>query len=262
MADSPLPEPALTSATLATLAADLRALGVERGDVLWVHSSLRSLGPVVGGADAVVTALQQAIAPQGTLLMPVFNLVEASQRAATWRYPDTPSTVGYLTERFRLSPDVVRSDHYSHSVAAWGHDAAWFVQGHREHVGLDSPWDLQPWGRTFGTHAPFQRMVDRNAKVLMLGVDYHSATFVHLVEVQAWHRRRQVQPQASYDYLDRQAIGAWWDEQGLVRTGRIAQAASRLFDVKSFIERTLERVLQKPELHFKSFRNKSHARGL
>ncbi|MFC6726116.1 AAC(3) family N-acetyltransferase, partial [Halobium palmae] len=43
--------------TTDSIVSDLRDLGVERGDVLLVHSSLSSLGWVSGGAPAVVDAL-------------------------------------------------------------------------------------------------------------------------------------------------------------------------------------------------------------
>ncbi|HYF45840.1 MAG TPA: AAC(3) family aminoglycoside 3-N-acetyltransferase, partial [Acidimicrobiales bacterium] len=41
------------------LRGDLAALGVEPGDVVMVHASLRAIGPVAGGAAAVVEALEQ-----------------------------------------------------------------------------------------------------------------------------------------------------------------------------------------------------------
>ena len=49
-------------ATTADLARDLRALGVPEGGVLMVHSSLSSLGRVLGGAPALVRALLAALA--------------------------------------------------------------------------------------------------------------------------------------------------------------------------------------------------------
>src|SRR3546814_6502991 len=54
--------------TAATLAADLKALGVVPGDVLMVHSSMKSLGFVAGGAQAVVEALLSAVGPEGTVV--------------------------------------------------------------------------------------------------------------------------------------------------------------------------------------------------
>ncbi|MBN1371221.1 MAG: AAC(3) family N-acetyltransferase [Anaerolineaceae bacterium] len=54
--------------TAAQLVSDLLALGVRPGGVLLVHSSLRSLGPVDGGAEAVVKGLLEALGARGTLL--------------------------------------------------------------------------------------------------------------------------------------------------------------------------------------------------
>ena len=51
------------------LTADLRRLGVAGGDLLMVHASLRAVGPVDGGADAVVDSLEAAVGSDGTLFM-------------------------------------------------------------------------------------------------------------------------------------------------------------------------------------------------
>ncbi|HJX87879.1 MAG TPA: AAC(3) family N-acetyltransferase, partial [Gemmatimonadales bacterium] len=55
------------------LAAQLSDLGVERGGVLLVHASMRSLGPVDGGARAMADALRDALGPEGTLVVPAFT---------------------------------------------------------------------------------------------------------------------------------------------------------------------------------------------
>ena len=56
----------------AEIVAGLRRLGVAPGDALEVHSSLRSLGRVAGGAASVIRALQEAVGPTGTLIMPAY----------------------------------------------------------------------------------------------------------------------------------------------------------------------------------------------
>ena len=226
----------------ARLTRDLRRLGVRAGDILFVHSSFKSLGPVPGGAGAVVAALEAALGPDGLLLMPSFNLVERDLRAKTWDIGSTPSTVGWITEYFRRMPGTHRSDHYSHSVAARGKGARAFVADHLSTDGMESPWDLAPWGKTYGTHSPMFRAYERGGKVLMLGVDYESSTYVHLVEVTRWARLRRLDPNATYPGLKRPPLGAWWDAIGGPTRGRVGGAECRLFAIRDYVDGLLEHV--------------------
>src|SRR5215469_4763374 len=50
------------------LVRDLRALGVQPGGVLMVHTRMSAIGWVVGGAETVVTALLDVLGPAGTLM--------------------------------------------------------------------------------------------------------------------------------------------------------------------------------------------------
>ena len=62
-------------------------LGVRLGGVLLVHASLRSLGPLDGGAETVVLSLLEALGPHGTLLMPALSYVDPNLRFSTWPLP-------------------------------------------------------------------------------------------------------------------------------------------------------------------------------
>jgi len=58
----------------ATLHHELAALGVQSGEVVMVHASLRKLGLARsqfgdGGAGLLLGALESAVGPDGTLLM-------------------------------------------------------------------------------------------------------------------------------------------------------------------------------------------------
>ncbi|MCP5059370.1 MAG: hypothetical protein GY937_21920 [bacterium] len=53
----------------ADISEQLRALGVRPGEPLMVHASLREVGPVEGGANAVLDGLLDSLGPVGTLLM-------------------------------------------------------------------------------------------------------------------------------------------------------------------------------------------------
>ncbi len=233
------------------LAQDLRRLGVEAGDILFVHSSYKSRGPVRGGAIAVIAALEDAIGPDGLLLMPSFNLVAREDRAATWDPAATPSTVGWITEQFRQLPRVFRSDHYSHSVAARGNGAESFVGGHRSQDGYCAPWDLKPWGKTYGTTSPMYRAYRAGAKLLMLGVDYLSSTYIHLVEVIYWNKQHAASLVGGDDppflAMDRRALGVYWERTGTLCRGSVGDADCRLFGVRDYVDALLIEVERNAE---------------
>jgi len=220
--------------------------------VLWVHSSLKSLGPVDGGAATVIAALEEVLGEDGLLLMPSFNLVEGPARAPTWQIDTTPSTVGWITEYFRRMPGTIRSDHYSHSVAARGRNAAAFVGEHRAREGMISPWDLAPWGYTYGSRSPMIKAADAGGKLLMLGVNYHSATYLHVVEVMWWNRAMEHDPHAPYRYIHRDLIGEqFWDQQGHMQRGNVGDADSRLFPIRPFLDEVLQFFSANPEAYSK-----------
>ena len=224
------------------LAGDLRELGVEPGEILFIHASFKSLGPVEGGAATVISAIEDAVNPDGLILMPSFNLVEGGRqrRVDAWDQQKAPSTVGWLTEFFRNMPGTYRSDHYSHSVAARGNGAEAFVADHLSRVGIRSPWDHEPWGKTFGPDSPMNRAYQRGAKLLMLGVDYDSSTYVHFVESLWWNELLREDSEAVYPALDRPRLGAFWDETGDLSRGLVGDANCRLFQVRQYADALLE----------------------
>ena len=126
-------------ATVQSIRDDLSALGITPGMVLLVHSSLSSLGWVCGGPVAVVMALEEALGPGGTLVMPTHSgdLSEPSH----WKNPPVPENwwdiirqtmppydasmtptrgVGVIPECFRSQEGTLRSPHPSDSFGARG----------------------------------------------------------------------------------------------------------------------------------------------
>lgn len=231
------------------LASQLTLLGVRSGGVLLLHASFKSLGPVAGGAAAVIEALHHALGPNGTLMMPGFNMAsrDKDERAATWNPAKTPSSVGYLTEFFRQTPGTLRSDHYSHSVAARGPLAEWLTSGHLSKEGMVSPWDREPWGRTYGTHSPLFRALDAGAQVLLLGVDCRCLTYIHLAEVIDFNQRRQTDPDAPYHFADRGRVDAWWRSRPQVSSRPAGCASCFLFNAVDFVDALTQDLRRHPE---------------
>ena len=163
--------------TRAGLAAGLARLGIAQGDTLFIHSSLKSLGYVEGGAQAVIGALQDAVGPQGTLLLPTYYLPGGTVRATCEMkdYVFDPrrhgTHMGRLPEAFLASGNIHRSIHPTHSVSAWGRHAAGLTEAHHRAPSI------------FGMGSPWQRFIGcEQAKVLGLGISMGPVTFYHALE--------------------------------------------------------------------------------
>lgn len=152
------------------IADDLRATGVRPGGVLLIHSSLRSLGPVPGGAETVVQGLLEAVGPDGTLLMPALSYGQVTPQQPIFDARATPSNVGALPEYFRTRSGTLRSLHPTHSVCGLGPLAAQILGQHGE--------DRTPCG----PHSPFHLLPEYGGHILMLGCGLRQNTSMHAVE--------------------------------------------------------------------------------
>lgn len=155
----------------------LRTLGVSEGDILLTHSSFKSLGGCENGADTVVSAMCEAVGKTGTVVFPTLCQKDWDHVYENWHL-DAPSDVGYLTNYFRTLPGARRSNQATHSVAAMGSMADELTATHGEsglRYGIfgDTP---------FSADSPWQKMYERDAKVLFLGCSVRACTFRHLAE--------------------------------------------------------------------------------
>ncbi len=146
-----------------------RALGIAEGDTVFVHSSLKSFGPVEGGAPTVVSALLDAVGPsRGTLVAPIFRAFFTEGPQQSWDRDSSPSLMGIISETVRTWPGAQRSAHAIHPIAAVGRLAKELAgMLHETDFDFDSPW---------------QRLIELNAWILLLGVTWNSATMVHVIE--------------------------------------------------------------------------------
>ena len=154
------------------IVAGLQSLGLHTGIGVMIHSSLSSFGRVAGGAETVIDALMEVVTPSGTLMVPSFNHGEPFGESGSGVYDPlaTRTTNGAIPDHFWRRPDVYRSLNPTHAFAAWGKHARRYIAGHHRTLtmGLDSPLGL---------------LLEDDGYGLLLGVDYRSNTFHHVVEM-------------------------------------------------------------------------------
>jgi aminoglycoside 3-N-acetyltransferase len=166
-----MPHPEVTTDDVA---AGVRALGVEPGDIVMFHSSLKSMGYVTGGPNAVIDGFLAAVGPEGTVVVPTLWW-NGTQDLGEWDCETSPSYPGLITETFRRRPDSVRSNNPTHSVSAIGKRARELTAHHGE-------WGLRPclYGDTaFAEASPWERLYRWNAHYCFLGVDFTYNTMGH-----------------------------------------------------------------------------------
>lgn len=246
--------------TVARLQRDLANLGVESGMTLLVHSSLRSLGWVNGGAAAIILALEKTLTSSGTLVMPTHtnDLSDPSK----WENPPvpeawwetiretmppfdptlTPTTgMGTIPETFRKQAGVLRSQHPQFSFAAWGQQATVITANQALPFGL-------------GEQSPLARVYDLAGWVLLLGVGHLNNTSLHLAEYRADFPAKQTEmfgapmlvdgqqqwleyEDINLDEDDFDKIGAGFaQETGLQQEGKVGQAAALLMPQKPLVD--------------------------
>lgn len=152
------------------LSKGLKKLGVNKGDSILVHSSLRALGRYENKAGIVVNVLLDLLGEDGTLLMPSLSYESVTKDKPVFHVTETPSCVGGLTEYFRALPEVKRSLHPTHSVCALGRRADDLINGHIH--------DNTPCGAC----SPFRKLKDHRGKLLFLGCSLNANTSMHGVE--------------------------------------------------------------------------------
>lgn len=153
------------------------SLGIAPGNIVLVHSSLKSLGELENGPDTVIDGIESLIGRDGTLVMPTLSQVDFFNSYKTW-YMDKPSNVGYLTEYFRKLPMVYRSNQETHSVAARGKYAYHLTFEHKAR----GP-HLCPFGEfAFADSSPWVKMYGMGTKTCFIGVSTRFNTMKHVVE--------------------------------------------------------------------------------
>ena len=165
----------------------LHSLGLQPGDGVLVHSALQFLGQPEGGLEMYLQALGSVVnIPQvfqsgensaaldrdkllGTLAVPTFNFGFARGEPFDSRY--TPSVgMGAFAELVRQHPAAQRTPHPMQSIAVIGKDAA-------DLASRDTP-------SAFDPGSAFERMLELDFKIFLLGADVQAISLLHYAEQQ------------------------------------------------------------------------------
>lgn len=245
--------------TRASVARDVRRLGVRTGMHVIVHSSLKAVGRVVGGPVAVIQALMDVVTPAGTIVMPTqstgytdpahwmnppaprreWPVYRRAMPAYDARYtPTSIKATGIIPETFRSFPGVMRSRHPAYSFAAWGRRARWITAG-------------QPFADGLGRRSPLGKLYDLDGRVLLIGVWHGVSTSLHLAEslIEKWPKmtnggpvlvrgkRRWLRWREPDGDSDRFAgLGRAFERVHPVRIGKVGDAESRLVSQRAMVD--------------------------
>ena len=152
----------------------LLALGVEKGDCLFVHSGLKALGKFIPNNDvnsleALLGVFLDVVGERGTIVIPTFNFAFCNGEVFDMR--KTPCDgMGAFSEYVRTHKNAHRARHPFHSVAAIGASAITIS----ESVGFSE----------FSEGSFFDALLQLECKILFYGVSFVE-TFVHIAEERA-----------------------------------------------------------------------------
>jgi aminoglycoside N3'-acetyltransferase len=162
----------------------LTAIGLKAGDGVLVHSALQFLGKPESGPSTYLEALCRVInlpfpaagfipdlnKPFGTIAVPAFNFGFA--RGEPFDPQKTPSRgMGVFSELVRQQPGALRTSHPLQSLAALGAHAADLAS--------------RDTGCAFDSGSAFERLLDLDFKLVLLGADVQAASIIHYSEQRA-----------------------------------------------------------------------------
>ena len=161
----------------------LDSVGIQTGDVLIVHSSMKGIKGFGLSADELIDILLKRVGKSGMLFMPAYpeypsaaqslSYNEMYNNIDTYDVSNTKGWTGYITEVFRCRKDVVRSCFPNNTLAGAGNDIEKIFESELES-------DL-----AFGKHSAWNYCLERHAKVLFLGIHaHHSISEIHIAEDQ------------------------------------------------------------------------------
>lgn len=150
----------------------LEQSGITSSDTVLVHTSLRSVGGIDGGADSMLDAFCEYLR-DGLFIVPTHTWDDVTKDNPFFDVMNSKPCIGVLpciaAERTNHGCGV-RSLHPTHSVAAFGSRAEEYVKG-EENSATPAP-----------VGGCWARLYNENAKILLIGVGHDKNTYFHAVD--------------------------------------------------------------------------------
>lgn len=147
---------------------DLESLGVPRGKIVTVHTSLRAIGEIEGGGETLLSALIEVFCAQGGIL----SIPTHTWDSMVYDRRKSESCIGVLPRLASSHPDAYRTLHPTHSMA---------VFGEREKV-IGFIKDEQKADTPASPDGVYGKLYREDGYVLLIGVGQDKNTFIHCVE--------------------------------------------------------------------------------
>lgn len=234
----------------------LKNLGIVSGDIVLIHSSMKSMGHVEGGPETVIQAVLETVGNDGTLCMPTMVQRDFGNAYKNWDINKSPSDVGYLTEYFRTREGSLRSDQATHAVSAIGKMAEFITSEHTAY----GPRLGEFGDYAFSKSSPWQRLYELNAKMLFIGVLMKKGTIRHLAEHIIVERLIEKFPETApevrqykeplskfWPEIDGDKVQATYEETGLLTKTTLGNATVLCASATPFVDEMIKLFINSPE---------------
>lgn len=250
--------------TQALLQEHCRHIGIDPGDTIMVHASLRSVGAMLGGPDILIRALLERLGPNGTMMAYLGCQSPYDDVGRGCYSPEDEAFIlehcppfdknaaranrdfGAFAELFRTTQGVLCSANPCARMAAIGAKAATLTDNHPLNYGL-------------GIGSPLDRLCKIAGKVLLIGSDPDQVTLLHYAEALAPIENKRI---VRIKFPIRTEAGNWidieeydssigvrvWTElffaeiveryvkEGRAITGRLGNATTQLLDAQGLVD--------------------------
>jgi aminoglycoside 3-N-acetyltransferase len=233
----------------------LKKLGLGKGDVVHLHSAMRSLGPIENGFDGFTQVFQDLLGPKGIYSVATHSWDNVCEFQPVFHQGHTPSNLGAYSNYILKRGDFLRSLHPTHSMAAWGERRDEFLK-----TQLNTPC---PPGGNYG------KLQDWEGKIVLLGVNLNRCTYFHYLEEEAgcamiWSLWKEPKKRYIFDYQDNKTVVDYRGhencksenfyriesellKEGIMTQGYVGPAPVKVLDAKKAAHWLLPKLKEQPK---------------